>query len=536
AKEFFETGVTTTNGVSITDATDKLNYRLSYNNMFSKGVVPNSDLKRNTFSLNSSVKLNDKLTVSSVITFNTSGADNRPAGNRGANPIQYLYDLNSHIDINDVKNYWVEGQEGIQQNGPYNLVVNSDGTYGVDDMMDNPYFIANEINNSFKRDRIYGNLKLDYKITPDFAFMARYNHDQFQETRETKIAPSYSKEPNGFYGILDMYRREQNADFLFSYNKVVSDFDISASAGGNWMYQYSSNHQTQSKKRGSGLIVPGIYSVSNVAPDNIAYNSGYAEKSIYSIYGLASIGYKNAIYLDLTARNDWSSTLPSENRSYFYPSASLSVVLSEMVDMGSNVSLAKIRAGWAKVGNDTDPYRLIASMTGHGPWGNETRLGTSGTILLPDLKPEMQTSWEIGADLAFFNNRLRFEGTYYEAENENQILGIGLPPSSGWSSKQINAGLISSKGLEIGLGGTIIRNSDWNWDIQFNYTHNSTKIEELYEGFDYLRLWGDAKGGAYTWVGEEIGQMIDRALVRVDDPTSPYHGWPIVDDEGWEDS
>jgi hypothetical protein len=341
------------------------------------------------------------LSVTSSINFTSSGANNRPAGNRGANPIQYLYDLNSHLDIEDVKNYWVEGIEGIQQNGPYNLVVNGDGTYDADDMMDNPYFIANEINNPFKRDRFYGNIRLDYEITDDFSAFVRYNHDQFQETRETKIAPSYSKEPNGFYGVLDLYRREQNADFLLSYNKVVSDFDLSVSAGGNYMRQFGSNHQTNSKRRGTGLIIPNIFSVSNIAPDNIAYNSGYYEKAIYSLYGLASIGFKNAVYLDLTARNDWSSTLPAENRSYFYPSASLSIILSEMFDMGSNIDLVKLRGGWARVGNDTDPYRLIASMTNAGNWGNITRLGTSGTILLPDLKPEMQTSIEFGVDLAF---------------------------------------------------------------------------------------------------------------------------------------
>ncbi len=538
AKEFFRMGFTTTNGVSLSDATDKINYRLSYYNMTSQDVIPNSDLHRNTISLNSTYNILKNLKLSSSINYSMTGAKNRPAGNRRANPMKYLYDLNSHIDIEDVKNYWWEGKEGIQQNGPYNLVVNPDGTYGVNDMMNNPYFIAYEINNPFKRDRIYGNVKLDWQFAEDWSVFIRYNLDQFQETRETKIAPSFSKEKKGFYGILDMFRREQNADFLLSYKKITNDnnWDISASVGGNWRFNYSSNHRTQSKRGGSGLIIPGIYSVSNIAPDNIYYTSGYSEKLVYSLYGLASIGFKNAVYLDLTGRNDWSSTLPEANRSYFYPSASLSVLLDEIIDMGQNVSLVKLRGGWAMVGNDTNPYRLVATMYNAGSWGNQTRLGTSGTILLPDLKPEIQTSWEIGTDLAFFQNRLRFEATYYQADNENQILNIGLPPSSGWSSKQINAGLISSKGVEIGLGGTPISTNDWNWDVNFNYSTNTTIVKELYEGFDYIRLWSDAKGGAYSWVGDEIGQLIDRAMVRVKDPTSPYYGWPIIDDEGWEDS
>jgi len=536
-KKFFETGFTTTNGVTITDATEKINYRLSYNNMQNKGVVPNSDLHRNSLSLNSSVKLLDNLKVSSSLNIATSGADNRPSlGNRGANPLQYLYDMNSHLDIEDMRDYWVPGQEGIMQNAPYNLVVNSDGTYGKDDMMNNPFFIANEINNPFRRDRIYGNARIDWDITSDWTAMIRYTHDQLNETRETKIAPSFSQEPNGFYGIIDMYSREQNADFLFAYNKTVNAFNISASAGGNYMYKYASSHQTQSKKRGSGLIIPNIYSVANISPDNIDYDSGYNEKAIYSLYALASIGYKDAVYLDLTARNDWSSTLPAENRSYFYPSASLSLLFNNMFDMGDKVSLAKLRGGWAMVGNDTDPYRLMASMANSGAWGNQTRLGTSSTLLLPDLKPEIQTSWEIGADLAFYNSRLRIEGTYYEAENENQILGIGLPPSSGYTSKQINAGLISSKGIELMVGGTPFQNNDWKWDVNVVFSRNRTKIEELAEGFDYIRLWTDAKGGAVTRVGDEIGQIVDDIIIRVDDPSSPYYGWPILDDEGWDDS
>ncbi|MCK5134685.1 MAG: SusC/RagA family TonB-linked outer membrane protein [Bacteroidales bacterium] len=535
-KNFFQTGFTTTNGVAISDATEKVNYRLSYNNMINKGMIPNSDLHRNSISLNSSVKLLDNLTVSSSINFTNSGADNRPAGNRGANPMQALYEINPHLDVLEMQDYWEEGLEGIQQRGPYNLVVNPDGTYDKEDMMNNPYFIANEINNPFSRSRVYGNAKIDWQIVPGLSLMARYTHDQYDEQRETKIAPSYSKEPNGFYGLQNLYRREQNADFLFTYDKVAGDFSVTASAGGNYMYKYSSSHTTQSKRRGSGLIIPNIYSVSNVAPDNLTYSSGFRQKGIYSLYGLASIGYKDMIYVDLTARNDWSSTLPVENRSYFYPSASLSMLLSNMFDMGSNVSLAKLRGGWAMVGNDTDPYRLIQTMGNAGAWGNQTRLTTSGTLLLPDLKPEIQTSWEIGADLALFQNRLRADFTYYQAENENQILPIGLPPSSGYTSKQINAGLLSSKGIEFSVGGTPYRTTDLNWDVNLMFSRNRTTIEELSEGFDYIKLWGDAKGGAYTWVGEEIGQMIDRALVRVEDENSPYYGWPIIDDEGWEDS
>jgi TonB-linked SusC/RagA family outer membrane protein len=535
-KNFFETGYTTTNTISLSDATERIDYRLSYSNMLNKGVIPNSDLKKNSVSLTSTLKLNDKIKVSTSINYTNSGAKNRPAGNRGSNPMQALYETNSHIDVLTLRDYWEKGKEGIQQNGPYALEVNSDGSYSRGDAINNPYFLANEVNNGFNRDRIYGNAVFDYQITSGLSFMARYMHDQFHEFRDTKIAPSYSNEPKGFYGLTNLYRREQNADFLLSYNKRVGDFNMTASAGGNYMYQYASDNTTKAKDGGSGLIIPGIYSVSNIALSNIQYYSSLSKKAIYSVYALASIGYKDAVYLDLTARNDWSSTLPEENRSYFYPSASLSVLLNNIIEMGDMVSLAKLRGGIAMVGNDTDPYKLLPTMGDMGSWGGQTRLTTSGTLLLPDLKPEIQTSWEIGTDLSFLDNRLKFEGTYYSSKNENQILSIGLPPSSGSSAKQINAGLISSKGIELTIGGTPINTPDLIWDVNFVYSRNRTKIEELSAGFNYITLWTDAKGGAVTWIGEEIGNIIDAKLVRVEDKTSPYYGWPILDDEGWDNT
>ncbi|MEL7589464.1 MAG: SusC/RagA family TonB-linked outer membrane protein [Prolixibacteraceae bacterium] len=535
-KNFFETGYTTDNTISITDSNEKLDYRLSYNNMQNKGVIPNSDLHRHSISLNSTVRLNDKISVSSSINFTTSGADNRPAGNRGANPMQAVYELNPHIDVLKLKDYWVKGKEGLMQYSPYELVINSDGSYSSGEYINNPYFLAHEVNNGFKRDRVYGNVMVDWKLTQELALQLRYTHDQFHEFRDTKIAASYTNEPNGFYGLSNLYSREQNADFLLSYDTDFGDFNLSASAGGNYMFQYASNSTTKAKDGGSGLIIPGIYSISNIANTNIQYNSSWSRKAIYSAYALASLGYKDFAYLDLTARNDWSSTLPEENRSYFYPSASVSLLLNNMFAMDNRVSLAKLRGGVAMVGNDTDPYQLLAVMSDAGAWGSQPRLTSSGTLLLPNLKPEIQTSWEIGADLALYDNRIRFEGTYYSSENENQILKIGLPPSSGYGEKQINAGLISSKGLELSLGMTPVKTNDLSWDLNFVYSRNRTRVEELTTGFNYITLWTDAKGGAVTWVGEEIGNIIDKKMLRVEDKNSEYYGWPIIDDEGWDSS
>ncbi len=526
AKNFFQTGYTTTNNIEVADATDRVDYRISYNNMEGKGLIPNDDLHKNSISLNSTVKMTSKLKINSNFNFSSTGAKNRPAGNRGTNPMQAFYQINPSIDILSMKNYWKPGQEGIMQNSPYTL---DDPTSYVN----NPYFLANEVNNGFQRDRIYGNVKLDYQILPSLAFFARYSLDAYHEFQDTKISKSYTGERKGLYGLINSYRRERNADFLLSYSKKATDFNITASLGGNAMYQFSNYSTIQGKSGGSGLILPGIFNVGNMAPSNIITGSGIGQKGIYSIYALGSVGYKDMAYLDLTARNDWSSTLPVENRSYFYPSASLSLLVNHMFDLGPKVSLLKVRAGWAQVGNDTNPYMLQNSMGNAGSWGDQTQLTTSGTLLLPNLKPEIKTSKEIGLDLGLLENRLKFEGTYYSSENRNQILSTNLTPSTGSSYMQYNAGLISSKGIELSIGGTPIKTNDWTWDLNVIYSKNRSTVEELAPGFTHITLWTDAKGGAMTWVGEQIGNIVDKKYLRVEDKTSPYYGWPLLDG-GWD--
>jgi len=523
-KNFVQTGITTTNGVSIANSNDQINYRVSYSNMTSRGIIPNSDLFKNSLSLNTSVKASSKLTFSTNLDVSRSNSNNRPATNRGANPLQWAYAVSPHIDIRDLKNYWVPGKEGIQQL----TQDNAKGNYN------NPYFIANEVNNGFVRDRVFGNMRAEYQITPDLTLMGRYGLDTYSEIRETKISNSYTGEKRGAYGIINMKRYERNADFLLTYKKDVGDFAFTASAGGNSRSNVMSDVSNASRN-GTGLVIPGLFTLGNIAPANLAYSSYYAKKVVQSVYGLVNVGYKDMIYLDVTARNDWSSTLPKENRSYFYPSASLSVLVNEMVDLGSKINLLKLRAGVAQVGGDTNPYNLYNTLGNNEPWGNVTRLSKSASIKSPNLKPEMATSQEFGLDLGMFQNRLRFEATYYQVDNSNQILPSQLASSSGYTSYNTNLGLLSSKGIELSLGGTVLEKSDWRVDLNANISRNRTTIEQLPEGVESFTLWTDAKGGAWTYVGEQIGDIYDAEMVTVEDPNSPYFGYPILDENGsWQ--
>ncbi len=522
-KNFVQTGITTTNGIAIANNTDLLTYRLSYSNMQNKGIIPNSDLFKNSLNVNTTLKINSKLRVSTNIDFSRNNSNNRPAGNRGANPLQWAYAVSPHINILELKDYWESGKEGLQQRSQYPKEYN------------NPYFIANEVKNSFTRDRVFGNVKAEWQITPELSLMARYALDTYNEQRETKIANSYTKDTRGVYGIINLKRYERNMDFLATYKKKLNDFSFSVSAGANARYQNGSD-VNNSTKNGTGLIIPGLYTIQNIASANLNYSSYKYEKGVNSVLALANLGFKDMIYLDITARNDWSSTLPLENLAYFYPSASLSLLINEMVHISDEINLFKLRGGVAQAGNDANPYSLKNTLGDAGAWGAITRLSKSGTILLPNLKPEIAKSYEVGVDLNMFSNRLRFAGTYYKTDNRNQIIPTKLPPSSGYTSKQINAGLLVSRGIELSLGGTPVQSKNWRWDLNFVYSRNRTTIKELSPGLEFYTLWEDAKGGARTYVGEQIGDLFDAELVTVKDPKSPYFGYPILDEDGsWQD-
>lgn len=522
-KNFVKTGVTTTNSVSVSNNSERMTYRLGFTNMTHSGIVPNSDLFKNNLSLSSSFRATNKLTISTNVNVNRNWSNNRPSGNRGTNPLQWAYAVPQSTDIRDLEEYWVPGLEGIQQLTPNANVYN------------NPYFLAHEVNNSFSRDRVFGNVKAELALTPSISLMARYSLDKFSETRESKIGPSYTRERNnGAYGRQELGNYEQNIDFLATFNKQFGEFGLNVSGGGNYLYILGSS-LTNSSKTSAGLIVPNVYSVGNISAAALNFRSIWSQKGIYSLYGLANLSYADMIYLDLTARNDWSSTLPVENQSYFYPSASLSLIVNEMFNMGKQIDLFKLRGGWAKVGNDADPYQLFPIYGDIGQWGNSIRLDKSGTILTPNLKPEESTSWEVGTDIRLFQNRVRIEATYYQVANRNQIIrNIPIASSSGFDRININAGLISSEGWEILFGITPIRTNNLRWDLDANFTRNRTTLDELADGIDLVQFWSDAKGGAWTYVGDQIGDIYDADIRRVEDESSPYFGYPILNQGSFE--
>lgn len=517
-KNFVQTGITSTNGVSVASSNDLLNYRLSYSNMGNRGIVPGSDLHRNTLDLAFAVNANSKLRITSNINVSRNNSANRPAGERGTNPLQWAYGVSPHIDIRDLRQYWQPGQEGIQQRSQAKGVFN------------NPYFLAYEVRNSFVRDRLYGSLRADLQISPKFSLMMRYGLDTYNEQRQFKVPYSYTDDPRGAYGLINIKVLESNADFLFTYKEKFNDFGLSVSAGGNARNQSGGTIRTATKS-GTGLIEPGVYTLQNILPSSLDFNSYTYKKGVNSLYGTASFDYREMAFVDVTARNDWSSTLPNA-QGYFYPSASLSVLLNQVAGIrSSDINLIKIRGGVAQVGNDTDPYQLLSVLSNAGSWGNIPRLTTSGTLLNPGLKPEIATSYEAGIDISLIKNRLTFSGTYYRVDNKNQIFTTDLPSSTGYTSRKINAGLLRGTGVELTLGGTPARTRNFRWDVAVNFSRNRTTVVELANEMPYFTFWTDAKGGAWTYLGQEVGDIYGPQVLTVTDRASPYYGYPLLREE-----
>lgn len=503
-EDFFETGVTTSNNIALFGGDADRNFRLSYTNLYSEGILPNTNLKRNTvnFDANQSF-IDNRLKLNANLNYVNSASDNRPNNSYGTENVMYLWVwFGRHIEMNSLRNYWQPGLEGVQQfNYNYNW-------------HDNPYFTMFENTNGFDKDRLFGNVNLTFEITPKLNLMVRYGLDLFNDLRVGKRAFSTQRFPQGQYREDRVFFEERNADFLLSYkDKFAGDINFSVNVGANQMNQTNRFNRTAANE----LAIPGVYSFNNssIPLSNSQYN---AEKRINSVYAAAQIGFGSAIYLDLAGRNDWSSTLPNGNNSYFYPSASASFILSEMIDMPASTFL-KLRAGWGEVGNDTDPYALnsfVEFLT--NPYGGQLLATESNVLPNADLKPERAATFEIGADLRLFNGRANFDVTYYNTETKNQILEIPVSQTTGYARQFINAGSIRSQGVEVLLGLTPVKQRDFTWDVNFNFTLNRSKVLSLVDGLETYQISSNYLQSVAK-VGERMGDIYGTGFVLVDTET-----------------
>ncbi len=514
-KDFFDTGYTMNNSISISKSGDLGNIRFSYQNLDQEGVVPNTDLNRNSFNVSTGLNLTDKVTINTNVNYIKTDSGNRPSLSYGTESIMYLFIwYGRQINTNSLRDYWMPGLEDRQQfNYNYNY-------------HDNPFFNVYENTNSQDKDRVFGNISANYKFHENWNLLLRTGRDFYSELRGKKRAFSTQRFPLGYYREDDVFFEESNSDFLLSFDKTFKEkFNLNLSLGGNHLRQKQDYNQTVAPQ----LINPGIYSFNNTRrPLEVFVNN--SEKRINSLYGFARFAYDELIYLDLTGRNDWSSTLPTDNNSYFYPSATLSAIVSEMFTTPEWISFFKLRAAYAEVGNDTDPYRLSSFFTNETPFGDNPVLTESQLIPNADLKPEITSSYEFGLDFRFFKSRLNLDATYYDGRTKNQIIPISTDIASGYTSKLINAGEVRNYGFEGILNVIPFQNDNFSWNSTFNFSRNRSEVTDL-GGVDYT-LTDRNDVFIQAREGGSISAIYGRGFQRVTDPASEFFGQLIIDENG----
>ena len=516
--DFFQTGVTLSNNFALEGANEKSNIRLSWTNLDQKGTIPNTDLKRNTIAMNGGINVTDKLTVNSAINYQRTESGNRPSISYGTESLMYLWIwYGRQVNTRSLRNYWMPGLEGIQQfNYNYNY-------------HDNPYFNVYENTNGQAKDRIFGNIMATYKFSPKLTLMVRTGLDTYNELRDRKRAFSTQRFPKGSYREDDLFFSEQNSDFLLTYSETTKPtWSYSLAVGGNAMRQDNRYVETVAPQ----LLIPGIYNFTNTAV-NLQVNQFTSEKRINSLYGFGQIGYKNVLFLDVTGRNDWSSTLPVSNNSYFYPSATLSAVVSDMITLPKAISFLKLRGAYAEVGNDTDPYALSNVYNTAVAWGSIQAKAESNRLSNADLKPERTASFETGIDVRFMDGRIGLDFTYFDNRTRNQIIPIELDIATGYASRIINAGQIQNKGIEVVLSGNPVRSANgFNWNFMANFTRTRGYVLELTEGLTTYTLTGRNGANIQARIGERMGNIYGAGFARVEDPASPYFGQIIHNTSG----
>eukprot|EP01093_Parvamoeba_rugata_P005988 TRINITY_DN1911_c0_g1_i1.p1 TRINITY_DN1911_c0_g1~~TRINITY_DN1911_c0_g1_i1.p1 ORF type:complete len:792 (-),score=189.08 TRINITY_DN1911_c0_g1_i1:885-3260(-) len=516
-KDFFETGITKTNSIAISKSGEMGNMRLSFQNLDQEGTLPNTDLKRNTLSFSGTMNVSDKVKVNANINYVKTDSDNRPAVGYGTESIMYLFIwYGRQLNTNNLRDYWQPGLEGTQQfNYNYNY-------------HDNPYFTMYENTNAQDKDRIFGNVSLTYDINENWKLLLRSGRDFYRDFRVRKRAFSTQRFPFGTYQEDNIFFEESNSDVLLSYDKNLGEkFKLNVSAGGNQLRQ----KQDFTKSVAPQLINPGVYSFNN-SRQAVQVSSNNSEKRINSLYGYARFSYDNVLFMDVTGRNDWSSTLPEGNNSYFYPSVTLSAIASDIFNMPEWVSFAKVRAAYAEVGNDTDAYRLRSFYQNETPFDGSTPILTESSLIPnADLKPEITGSYEFGLDLRFFQSRVNLDLTYYDSATKNQIINISTDIASGYSSQLINAGEVRNYGFEAIANFVPVLTDNFKWSSTFNFATNKSEVTDLGDDIQFTLT---ESNGAFIQAreGGSISAIYGRGFQRVEDENSEYFGQMIINNQG----
>ena len=519
-EEFFETGISFTNNVSISQVFENSAFRVSYTNSSLKGYLPNSSMYKNIFNVNGNIMSPDKkLNVFTSVNFYNNRAKGRQDTGYGDNNIMVKFTQwgQRQLSMDELEDMW-RYPDGTMATWNRNSVDDPSPAYH-----NNQYWSRYMNYQNDTRNRIYGNVGVSYQILPMLKAQYKANLDFFVDKQYERNAVGSQEQSR--YMEISRQQYEINHEFMLMYNQTFGDYSVAANVGANIM---KNHYEYVYGETNGGLAIPEFYNLANSLTQASGYNYR-REKSVNSLFGDVTLGWKNMLYLEGTLRGDKSSTLPKDNNTYVYPSVTASWLFSELLkDKFDWLSYGKLRVGFAKVGSDTDPYQIYNTYSQYTNIDSTTpgyRL--PNTMNNPDLKPESTTSWEFGLEMNFLQNRLGFDFTYYKTNTKDQILPLSVSGSTGYIYKYVNSGEIENKGIELGIHATPVQTKDFEWTTNITLASNKNKVISLADGVDYYRIVSSpfqVEVGAM--VGEEYGVIMGTNYVYDD------NGNKVVDENG----
>ncbi len=519
-KDFMKLGIISTTNFSIAFKDAKVSTRLSGFYQSEKGRVPNSKLKTGGLTYTSSYKLAKNLKLDGKLSYNKVYSPNYPR--HGYGPRNHMYTLliwmGDDVNGKDLDaHHYIPGQEGYRQ-ANFNYA-----------WYNNVYFAAYELNQKYDGNTTNGQLKLKWEVTKNLSIQGRSSaviKNIFENRESPKSYLNYGDPRAGDYKTWNTNQINLDNDVLLSYkNKFSNKFGLNINAGASSFYR----KYQQEYNATDGLVVPFVYSLNNTM-GNVKASTYYQAREIRSIFGTMSLDMLDAFFLTLTARNDWSSTLPQSNNSYFYPSISLSTLVSHLVELPKTFEYLKIYGSWAEVSSDLDPYQISSYYINSGSYNGLPRVSYPGGIVNPDIKPEKSTSFELGLSSVFLENRLSIDLTYYNVVDENQIINQPTSEASGFNNRKVNGNQYSTNGFELMLNASPVKNNNFSWDIGLNWSTSVTRLTEIYGG---ASKYGNYSKGERTdnyyatgWMKNADGQVILSAkkALPIKDPFPQMHG------------
>ena len=501
-KAFWQTGYTLVNSIAIDGSSEKSAVRLSLTYTKNEWIMPNTGFNRIAVSGSFQNQVTDKLRVSAKVNYVKRQSDNLPATGYNNSSIPYFMILtNPSVDVRWYQQRWVKGKEGREILRPFSP------------WLDNPYVIAYECLNPMEKHGVVATGSIIYEFSPKWELMIRSGIDLSFDTREMIRPYGLKNFPKGYYQQQDVFSYENNTDVLLTYrNQLSNSFNLSVSVGANRMDNKYKMQQAYVKD----LITPGVYKLSNgVAAPITTFTE--RNKRVNSVYGTATLSYANKIFLDVTGRNDWSSTLPSGNNSFFYPSVSTSFILSDLLRLPEQISFAKLRASWAQVGNDTDPYKTAKYYNTSAFPGSAS---VSPTLYNARFKPEISNSIEVGLDWRMFKQRFGLDLAFYNNITRNQILDVPMDQTTGYTKATMNSGKVRNRGIELQLDGTPVKTKNFTWNSTFTWAKNYNKVLSLAAGLtdgQTIAYTGGTNCALIAKVGGSIGDIYGYKLKRAPD-------------------